>query len=460
MLFILVLAIIVSKAAIVFLRMIRYGGTSMPGKIALLIYPGILKELSKPFKIIAITGTNGKTTTSRIIGQVLKENGIGYITNKSGANMLNGIITSFIEAVNIKGKSSVSTALFEIDEAAFNKIVEHFEPHVIVVTNFFRDQLDRYGEVYSSLNSVLSGIRKTPGSTLVLNADDSLCASLGRESGNRVIYYGFSSTAWGCMENTVNNDATFCLYCKTGYDYKNHVYGHLGGFVCRKCGYRRPESTVTCIGIDELNENYTAVKLDLNGTIVDASVNLPAIYNIYNALAGCACGIAMGFSYDSIIKALNTFECGFGRMETIKIGDKIIRIILIKNPTGFNQVLDYVLNENKEFNISFLINDNAADGRDISWLWDVNIEKLEKIYDKIIAAYVSGTRGLDMAVRLKYADFDTKKIKHIEGYNRLIDEAQETTPENCTFYILPTYTAMLDIRSVLKNKFKLKEFWE
>ncbi|NLC67264.1 MAG: DUF1727 domain-containing protein [Clostridiaceae bacterium] len=459
-----VLAIIAAKAAIIFLRMINYGGTSLPGKIALLIYPGILKELSSSFKVIAITGTNGKTTTSRVIAQMLKENGIGYIANKSGANLLNGITTTFIEAVNIKGTSNVSTALLEMDEAAFNKIIEHLEPHVTVVTNFFRDQLDRYGEVYSTLNSVLTGIRKTPGSALVLNADDSLCASLGKDSGNKVVYYGFSPSAWNSTENTLNNDAAFCLYCKAPYDYENRVYGHLGGFICRDCGYRHPGSTVTCTGIEELNANHSRVKLDLDGTTVDTVINLPAIYNIYNALAGCACGIAMGFSHDSIIKALSEFEPGFGRMEKIKKDDKSIRVILIKNPTGFNQVLDYILNENndenKSFNIAFLINDNAADGRDISWLWDVNIEKLGKIYDKIITAYVSGTRGPDMAVRLKYADFDTKKIKHVEDYNRIINEALETTPGNGTFYILPTYTAMLDIRYILKNKFKLKEFWE
>ncbi|NSW90338.1 MAG: DUF1727 domain-containing protein [Firmicutes bacterium] len=456
----LILTIIISKIAVKFCRLIRRGGTSLPGGIALTIYPDVLKEISKTFKIIAVTGTNGKTTTTRVIGQILKENGIGYITNKSGANLLNGITTSFIEAVDLKGRSFIPTALLEIDEAAFNKVMEHSEPYITIVTNFFRDQLDRYGEVYTTLNSVLSGIRKTPGSILILNADDSLCASLGRESSNRAVYYGFSSTAWSNTENTVNSDAMFCLYCKTRYNYENHIYGHLGGFICPQCGYRRPESTITCLEVTELTSSYTRIKLDINGTTADAKINLPGIYNIYNCLAGAACGAVLRLPCDNILRALSTFECGFGRMEAIITEGKSIKVILVKNPTGFNQVLDYILTEDKKMQIAFLINDRAADGRDISWLWDVDFEKLEKIYDKIITAYVSGIRGPDMAVRLKYAGFNPEKIKIMNNYSQLIDNGLAGTPEGSTFYILPTYTAMLDIRDMLKKNFKLKEFWE
>ena len=456
----LMLSILAAKTAIVLCRLMHTGGTSFPGKIALKIYPDLLKAIAVNFKIIAVTGTNGKTTTTRVIGQVLKENNIIYISNKSGANLLNGIATSLIEAVNIMGKSKVSTALLEIDEAAFSKVTEHFEPDVIVVTNFFRDQLDRYGEVYTTLNNVIKGISKAPGSTLVLNADDSLCASIGRKVNNRVIYYGFSPDSWNNENYTVNNDALFCIFCKTRYNYENHIYGHLGSFSCPECGYGRPASAITCLEVTELTSSYTRIKLDIDGYTSDAKINLPGIYNIYNCLAGAACGFALGLPVENSLKALSSFECGFGRMESIITEGKTIKVILVKNPTGFSQVLDYLLSENNPMQLAFLINDNAADGRDISWLWDVDFEKLGKINDKIITAFVSGIRGADMAVRLKYAGFDTNKIIMTDNYNQLLDRALASTPEGSTVYILPTYTAMLEIRSILKRKFNLTEFWE
>lgn len=459
--------IIITKLLIFILRIFKHGGTSLPGKVARKIYPDIIKVISKDFKIIMVTGTNGKTTTTRIIGKVLENNGVTYVTNKSGANLVSGVITTFIDSVDITGKSKASTALLEVDEAAFNVVTDFVQPDILVVTNFFRDQLDRYGELYSTLNNVRSGVEKSPNAKLVLNADDSLCVSLAHNLDRDVIYYGFAHGATDSGESIENSDAVYCLYCKSRYEYSYQVYGHLGAFSCPNCGYSRPLPQVACLKVVDLNSSYSDIEFTLESTddanervSHNARINLPGLYNIYNALAAASLGHLLGFPAGSIIKAMESFECGFGRMETIETNGKTIKIILVKNPTGFNQVLTYLLTETQEAQIAFIINDKLADGTDISWLWDVDFEKLEKIQENISMFYTSGIRAEDMAVRLKYAGIYTNKIALIKDHEELLIKALEKTQEGRTLYILPTYTAMLEIRKLLNKKFGLKEFWK
>jgi UDP-N-acetylmuramyl tripeptide synthase len=465
--------IALSKIIIRALRLAKRGGTTLPGKIALKIYPNIIKEMTKDFKIIMVTGTNGKTTTSRIIGQVLSENNIEFISNKSGANLVSGIVTTFLDSVSLKGRFKVSYALLEIDEAAFKIISNHIKPDILVVTNFFRDQLDRYGELYTTLNGVKTGIGKLQETKLILNADDSLCASIGKNVPNEVLYYGINSDAHTGIDESINSDAMFCIFCKTKYQYTSHIYGHLGQFSCPSCGYSRPDTGISCTKVVELNTSYSLIKLNPESspgyertevdTVEDgfeAKVNLPGLYNIYNALAAVSCGYLLGLPIENTIRALGNFECGFGRMETIYVGSKKIKLILVKNPTGFNQVLNYLLTEDKNMQLAFLLNDNLADGTDISWIWDVDFEKLNEIQEKICNTYTSGVRAEDMAVRLKYAGIYTDKINIIKDYRELIETGLSKTPESHSFYILPTYTAMTDIRKILKDKYKLKEFWK
>lgn len=459
--------IIVSKILILALRLLRSGGTTLPGKVAYKIYPGIIKVISRNFKIIMVTGTNGKTTTTRIIGEMLNESGITHVTNKSGANLVSGVITTLIEAVDISGKSKASTALIEVDEAAFNLVTDYVQPDIIVVTNFFRDQLDRYGELYTTLNGVKAGIQKSPNARLVLNADDSLCASLGKDATSEVLYYGFDSKAYESPEKSLNSDATFCIYCKNKYEYSNRIYGHLGGFICNTCGYRRPEPQVTCVSVEELNSSYSNVvfssncqKADNKPVTINTKINLPGLYNIYNALASTSLGCLLNIPGEILVKSLESFECGFGRMETIVTQGKNIKLILVKNPTGFNQVINYLLTEDKTMQIAFIINDKLADGTDISWLWDVDFEKLCKVQETAGTFYTSGIRAEDMAVRLKYAGIYSNRIKVIKNYEELINSGLSNIESGQSFYILPTYTSMLEIRSFLKKKYGLKEFWK
>lgn len=457
-------AIAVAKITILLLRLVKRGGTTLPGKIAGKICPGIAGIIGSKFKVIMVTGTNGKTTTTRIIGRILEENGIPYITNRSGANLVSGVTTTFIESVNLRGISKCSTALIEIDEAAFKSISNHLNPDILVVNNFFRDQLDRYGELYTTLKGVKAGLEQSSKTRLILNADDSLCASLGQDYPREILYFGFDSHAHSSMEEGENSDASFCIYCKTRYQYENHVYGHLGGFLCPSCGYRKPATGLTCCKVEELTTTYSDIRFsigeDCSKNSYHAKVNLPGLYNIYNALAALSCAVMLELDIEKSIGAVASFQSGFGRMESIPVDGRNIRLILVKNPTGFNQVLNFLLTEEGSIQLAFILNDNLADGTDISWLWDVDFEKLAPIDDRIESLYASGVRGEDMALRLKYAGLSTGKMSIVKDYDRLLDEGLASTPMGGTFYILPTYTAMLDIRETLSARYGLKAFWK
>ena len=455
------IALLVAKGAIFLLRLAGSGGTSLPGKLAMAIYPEILTLLSGKYRIIMVTGTNGKTTTSRIIEQVLKENRIAYVANKSGANLLSGLATILISDVKMDGRPRSQTALLEVDEAAFRLSSKYMKPDVLVVTNFFRDQLDRYGELYSTLKAVQVGISRLPDTTLVLNADDSLCASLGKDVPNPVIYYGMNELELpGDDAQPGSNDASYCMYCKAKYGYRFRSYGHLGHFECPQCGYSRPEALIQANKILSLSGEFSKVVFNTPSGSFAAQINLPGLYNIYNALAAVSFAEALGFSHEKTIHALSRFESGFGRMESISLGEKNIQVILIKNPTGFNQVLKFLLTVENPAVIVLSINDRLADGTDISWLWDVNFEALTEMQSKVTRFFVSGIRAEDMAVRLKYAGIFTDRITLEKDYGALLDRALELIKAGETLYILPTYTAMLDIRKILKKRFRLKNFWQ
>jgi len=453
-------AVLTAKFAIVILRLFRSGGTSLPGKLALKLYPQILDHLAGLFRVTMITGTNGKTTTSRIVLSMMEQKGLKVVTNKSGANLSSGITTTLISALTLSGRPRFSHALLETDEAAFRTLAPRLKPETVIVTNFFRDQLDRYGELHTTVNNVREGISKIPEAVLILNADDSLCASLGRNVPNKVIYFGMGEGVYPESGASINSDAAFCIQCKSRYEYSSVTFGHLGHFRCPSCGYERPHTHVECSGILSYDNLGSRVEISGPGMKITAKLALPGLYNIYNALAGASFGLALGLDEKAIAEALTGFECGFGRMETVSVQDKELKMILVKNPTGFNQVLRYLLTQEKPCVIAFAINDRLADGTDISWLWDVDFEVLALMAERVRKFYVSGIRAEDMAVRLKYAGISPDRILMEKDYRQLIHKVLQDTGSKETCYILPTYTAMLDIRKILKKQFGLKEFWK
>ncbi|MBN2852868.1 MAG: DUF1727 domain-containing protein [Clostridia bacterium] len=447
-------ALIIAKILVKILRITGRGGTSLPGKLALLIYPALLSDLAFNTEAIIVTGTNGKTTTSRMISEILKNAGLSFFENKSGANLISGITTSFIENHHL----NCQYAVIECDEAAFKTVSKHLNAKYILVTNLFRDQLDRYGEITHTLNNILEGIKNCKEATVSLNADCSLSSSLKDSISNHVIFYGVDIP----LENTDEtlSDAPYCIKCKSRYHYSFRTYGHLGGFYCPSCGYKRTQPDVSVIDILSVGKCDSKIVVSMNNTTYQAVVNLPGEYNIYNALAALSVGIAMSVNEQSMIDSLSTFTGGFGRMENIILNHVDTHIILVKNPAGLNGVIRYLSNLNDEMILTIVLNDKFADGTDVSWIWDADFENLIRIMDRIKMIYVAGIRYDDMALRLKYAGIDQSKIFKVNNYNQLIDEISDDKYKNTASYVLPTYTAMFDLRLKLTKKFKLKNFWK
>lgn len=454
------LAILAAKLSIVACKCIGRSGTSLSGKLAQKIDRDILKKLSDGFYVIMVTGTNGKTTTTKMVSELLRLNGVEHITNRSGANLVSGITSTFIRNVNLRGECPVKTALIEVDEPTVDRVSDWISPDVLIVTNFFRDQLDRYGELTTVVDKVRSGIKKSPKTKLILNADDSLCASLGHGVENEVTYYGVEQGATSGIEEKGVQEASYCLYCKEKYDYTYRVYGHFGGYKCSGCGYERPAPLVKCIKVDELASDATSIHFQIGGDTHALRIQTPGLYNVYNALAAVTCGYLLDYPMEKITAAFGSFESCFGRMESIDVQGKIIKIILTKNPAGFNQILNYLTLDQNPINLSILINDRTADGNDISWLWDVEFEKIMQIDTRLEHALISGIRAEDMALRLKYAGVSADKITVIKDYITLIETGLASIQTGNTFYIIANYTAMMDIRRILKKRYGLKEFWQ
>ncbi|MCR4607408.1 MAG: MurT ligase domain-containing protein [Oscillospiraceae bacterium] len=453
-----ILAILLCKALKLVSRILHRGGTAMPGRWALKICPELLGYLAKDVRSIAITGTNGKTSSARMMEEALRRDGRDCFANRSGANLLSGITTEFVANCTLTGRMKKHCAVIECDEAASGGVFRQLKPEVIIVTNVFRDQLDRYGEVTHTVENIRKGILGAPEAIVCLNADCSLTASLAEGIPNRVVWYGIEAGAVPEQESSVLSDAAFCIKCKTRYEYDYVTYGHLGGFRCPNCGYSRHEADYAVVSLIESDLlGSTAVLSGIDGTERRVRVNLPAVYNLYNAAGAYAACTEAGVHADAIVTALGTFKCGFGRYEHFELGKEGTTIMLVKNPAGCSRVLEFLEGTEGPFAIAVCLNDRDADGTDISWIWDADFERLENMRDRIVSAAVGGIRARDLAMRLKYAGADPEKTQVIQDYEKLTDwcAAQE-----CPVYILPTYTAMLDLRHVIVKRCGGSEFWE
>ena len=406
----LVIALIAAKLSSFVCRWAGHPGTNLPGRVALKIDPSFLRGYSEKLRLIMVTGTNGKTTTTKMVSAVLDENGVKYIVNKSGANTTSGIASAIAKSVDIFGRTPVSVGLFEIDEAYFAKIAPVMKPDILIVTNFFRDQLDRYGEIFALVNRVKNGIRQSEKTKIILNADDSFCGYLGKDIPNEIKYYGVEEGASPNQVENFDEGASYCVFCQSKYRYSYRVYGHMGGYRCDSCGFQRPDADIRCLKVEQLAGTYSDFQVEAGGAVYPFRVNTPGLYNVYNALAAVAFADAMGFPVRKTIEALSKYENSFGRMENVAVQDRNIVLILSKNPAGFDQVLNYICARNGTVKMAVLINDNAADGHDVSWLWNISTEKLNSLSDRLAAVWVSGTRADDMAVRLKYTGISAEKI--------------------------------------------------
>ena len=424
--------------------------SNFPGKVALVLKKNILQDFkfNKDFKIILISGTNGKSTTCGILANILKTSGKKVIYNKSGANLLPGIITTFSHYSSILGNLNCSFVILEVDEATLPLLTTQLKPDLIAITNFFRDQLDRFGELDTTVKLIEKGINNCPSTTFVLNADDPRVAFL--KSKNKKIYYGIGVDI--PSENLYNNswlsdpeEVTVCPECKSDLSFTKKFLAHLGDYKCSKCNLKRPEIDflVSSIKTDNLSTNIDIVNATFNNNKNNFFLPMIGTFNIYNAL--CTITIAKTISNITpvqIQKGFQTYSTIFGRGEKLNINNKTAWIYLIKNPTGTTEVLKTLL---KIPNARFLIaiNDNFADGRDISWLWDARFDILSSHKKEI---YISGKRAYDMALRLNYANLKKEQIKVNENITSAINNATKSLDKEETLFILPTYTVLLEMQ--------------
>ena len=452
-----ILAILAGRAVRLVSRLLHRGGTDMPGRIALRLCPQLLRLLAAEVKSLAVTGTNGKTTSARMIEEAFREAGLSYFANRSGANLISGVTTEFIMNADWRGRPRREYAIIECDEAAAKTVFGQLKPRVVVVTNLFRDQLDRYGEVTHTLANIREAMRGAPEALPCLHADCSLTASLAGDLPNRVIWYGVDPGAAPSRSKPALSDATHCIRCKTEYEYDYVTYGHLGGYRCPHCGYARPKADVAVTDVTEMRADGSTAVVSLGGERRVVAVNLPAMYNVYNAVGALAAATAMGVPADTAIGALGRFSCGFGRMEQFPLGAKGARMMLVKNPAGCSQVLEFLASISEPFELVVCLNDRHADGTDVSWIWDADFEILGTLGSRLKRVTVSGDRAQDMRVRIKYAGVPDARIAVETDYEALV-RALEHAEERV--FLMPTYTAMLELRQAVIRRVGGSEFWE
>ena len=432
------IALVLSKLAYFAIKILRKsGGTSFAGMLALKICPNFLKYCKKySGNIIAITGTNGKSTTSGILAHILEEDN-RVIHNVKGANMLTGIANVFV--LNLPCQK-FNYAVLESDEAYLTKLYDYMPSDFLVITNLFRDQLDRYGELETTAGFIKNAIDKA-NPILFLNADDPLVANLGEEK--EVFYYGFESVEFCSDKHKSSSTApseVFKCICGEELKYSKQFFAQPGHYYCEKCGYKRPELTFK--GSVKIYDDFSDLSIGFEGKCYEFRVNLIGLYNAYNALGAISSALFLNVDYEVIKNTLSSYKSIFGRAERKIINGHNALIQLIKNPTGASEVLKTVdLNSQ----ILIAINDGYADGRDVSWLWDADFERLKDTQKPIV---VSGIRAKDMAVRLKYAGISTEKIVVEEDLKKAIEIVSNSDKIEENITILPTYTALLKLNKM------------
>jgi UDP-N-acetylmuramyl tripeptide synthase len=458
------LAILAGKGAGAASRLLgRGGGTAIAGVVALRLQPALVRELAAQAGAgsIAVTGTNGKTTTSLMLNRIANAAGLLPLHNRSGSNLMRGVAAMLVEEASLSGSiadASRRLAILEVDEATLPEIVRETSPRAIVFTNLFRDQLDRYGEVDTvalSWRRALEAAIRTRLPAIVLNADDPAVAGLGRDYAGPVLYYGVEDAAAGGDAVEHASDFRTCLRCGAALAYDVTFYGHVGHWRCLSCGNARPAPDVR---LTRVEPRADATELTIATPHGELSITLPltGLYNACNALAAAAGALALDLPRDAIVSALSAFAAAFGRQERFSLEGRDVQVLLGKNPTGLNQVLRTLAARPGPMRLLFFLNDGIADGRDISWIWDADYELLRPEAAWVLAA---GTRAEDLALRLKYAGYGDDVPVEREA-SAALRRAIAATPAGETLYVLPTYTAMLEVREIIAKRSGERHFWE
>jgi UDP-N-acetylmuramyl tripeptide synthase len=442
-----------ARAAGALSRLRGGGATSVPGKVLMRLEPNAIGLLGARLRrgSVLISATNGKTTTAAMEAAILAGEGIELVYNRAGANMAGGIASTLLDAASPTGSLSGELGLFEVDELWLDRIAAQLHPRAILLANLFRDQLDRYGELETIAERWAHTLRDGPGrdAQLVLNADDPMVADLGRERAG-VLYFGVEDDSLALAHIAHAADAKHCRNCGAPYLFDAVYLGHLGHYRCPACGQRRPAPGVLATDVHLEGVRSARFTLHTPSGKSEVALALPGLYNIYNALAAAALAHALGVPLERIVAGLQGTRAAFGRAESVMVGEPFpreLRILLVKNPAGANEVLRTLALEPGEHDLLGVLNDNIADGRDVSWIWDADFELFA---GRVRRATCSGTRAAELAVRLKYAGIEPGRIRVQPDLQLALREATGDRPaQDAPLYALPTYTAMLSLRELL-----------
>jgi UDP-N-acetylmuramyl tripeptide synthase len=444
--------IAVARAAGALSRLVRTGGgTTVPGKLLWKLDPTAVDRLAGrlPLGSALVSATNGKTTTTAMAAEIL---GVRYrlAHNRAGANLVSGVASTLLES------RRAELGLFEVDEAALPELAARIRPRCVCLGNLFRDQLDRYGELELVGERWRAAVRALePAASLVVNGDDPQVGDLARVRTAVVFGVDDPRRAQPALQHAA--DSKYCVRCGTPYVYAAAYVGHLGDYRCPACGHARPQLTVIATEIELRGIESVSFTLQMPEGVQGITLRVPGLYNVYNALAAASLARALGSPLDEIAAGLERFDAAFGRFEWINVGDRRVLMLLIKNPAGANEAVRTIVDGAAPRVAMIALNDRIADGRDVSWIWDVDFEPLIPGLERLVA---SGERAAELALRFKYGGLDPAAIEVEPSLESALDRALELTPAGGEVVLLPTYTAMLALRKIVADRGHVRPFWE
>jgi lipid II isoglutaminyl synthase (glutamine-hydrolysing) len=429
----------------------RGGGTTIPGKLLWKLDPGAIDALARrlPRGSALVSATNGKTTTTAMVAEILRP-GTRVAHNASGANLVSGVASCLL------AQRDAELGLFEVDEGALPEVARRLEPRAVLLANLFRDQLDRYGELELVAARWRAAVAELPGTALVVNGDDPPVADLAAGARRaRVFGIDDQSHARPALQHAA--DSKYCLRCGTPYAYAAAYVGHLGDYRCPKCGHARPALDVAGTEIELHGLEGAAFTLRAPEGTTRIELAVPGLYNVYNAVAAASLALELGAEVGDVASGLARFSPAFGRFERIQMGDRRVLMLLVKNPAGANEIVRTLLDAESPRVTVVALNDEIADGRDVSWIWDVDFEPLLATLDTLVA---SGTRAEELALRFAYGGLARERIEVVRPLGDALDRALELTPAGGELAVLSTYTAMLALRRLVASRGHVANYWE
>jgi UDP-N-acetylmuramyl tripeptide synthase len=428
----------------------RGGGTTLPGKLLWKLDPSAIDVLARrlPRGSVLVSATNGKTTTAAMVAEILRP-ALRVVHNSSGANLVSGVASALLQT------GDAELGVFEVDEGALPEVSRRVAPKALLLGNLFRDQLDRYGELEIVAGRWRAAVAALPQAELVVNGDDPQVGDLGADGRRRVFGVDDPRVARPALQHAA--DSKYCLRCGTPYVYAAAYVGHLGDYRCPNCGHARPALDVVARDIELHGLDGASFTLAAPEGETRVELALPGLYNVYNALGAGSLALTLGLPLDEVRAGLGRFSAAFGRFERIGVGDRRLLMLLIKNPAGANEVVRTLVEGGAPRTAVIALNDEIADGRDVSWIWDVDFEPLIPTLERLV---VTGSRAEELALRFAYAGLDRACIEVVRSLEAALDRGLALTPAGGELTLLPTYTAMIALRRLVAARGHVANYWE